>query len=101
MQDFSWHRSTVCPAVPEDAGFASGEHATPRKTLFLGASADTSPRQTSVIIEICSARHAPYPAGMGKAAIFRSMSANSRRVRWLSANSNSPVNLGNQPSASY
>ena len=51
-------------------------------------SGDTSPCVPGVVIEICSALHAPYPAGMGRAAIFRSMSANSRRVRWLSANSN-------------
>jgi hypothetical protein len=41
----------------------------------------------SVVIEICSALHSPYPAGNGSAAIFRSMLANSRRVRWLSAKS--------------
>jgi hypothetical protein len=29
-----------------------------------------------------------YPAGEGSAAIFGSMPANSRRVRWLSASSN-------------
>jgi hypothetical protein len=29
-----------------------------------------------------------YPAGAGKAVILRSMPANSRRVRWLSASSN-------------
>lgn len=43
MQGFSRHRATVCSVVPEDASFDSGEHATPRKTLFLGASADTAP----------------------------------------------------------
>ena len=75
-------------AAPEGAGFASGEHATPRKGPFPGCIRRHFPRQTSAVIEICSALHAPYPAGMGKAATFRSMSANSRRVRWLSASSN-------------
>jgi hypothetical protein len=61
---------------------------TPRKDPFPGRIRRHFPRQTSAVIEICSALHAPYPAGMGKAATFRSMSAKSRRVRWLSANSN-------------
>ncbi|HUN58976.1 MAG TPA: DUF29 family protein [Candidatus Binataceae bacterium] len=42
----------------------------------------------SVVIEICSALRSPYPAGYGSAAIFRSMPANSRRDRWLSASTN-------------
>jgi len=36
----------------------------------------------------CSALRSPYPAGDGSAAIFRSMPANSRRVRCPSANYN-------------
>ena len=85
---FSRYRSTVFPLAPEGAGFASGEHATPRKDPFTGRIRRHFPRQTSAVIKICFALHAPYPAGMGKAATFRSISANSRRVRWLSANSN-------------
>ena len=60
----------------------------PERTLFPGASADTAPRQTSAVIEICSALHAPYPAGDGNAAIFCSMFPKSRLVSWLSASSN-------------
>jgi len=59
----------VFPAVPEGApvsGFASGEPATPGKDPFPGRIRRHSPRQTSAVIEICSALHAPYPAGDGQ-----------------------------------
>ena len=59
------------PLAPEGAGFASGEHATPRKDPFTGRIRRHFPRQTSAVIKICFALHAPYPAGMGKAATFR------------------------------
>jgi len=39
----------------------------------------------SVVIEIHFALRSSYPAGAGNPAIFRSMPANSRRVRRLSA----------------
>jgi hypothetical protein len=45
------------------------------------------PLRFSVVIEMCSALRSPYPAGMGKAAIFRTVPANNRRVRWISASS--------------
>jgi hypothetical protein len=43
--------------------------------------------RSSVVIEMRSALRSLYPASMGKAAIFRIMPANNRRVRWLSARS--------------
>ena len=46
----------------------------------------TSP-PASVVTGICTALRAAYPAGIGSAAIRRSMPPNSRRVRWLSASS--------------
>jgi len=58
----------VFPAVLEGAGFASGEQATPRKTLFPGASADIFPAKLAPSSKICSTLHAPYPAGDGDAA---------------------------------
>jgi hypothetical protein len=89
LQGFSWNRSTVFPLAPEGAGFApASTQPNAPKGPFSRAHPQTLPRQASAVIEICSALHAPDPAGMGKAATFRSMSANSRRVRWLSANSN-------------
>jgi hypothetical protein len=75
-------------AAPEGAGFASGEHATFRNDRFRVRIRRHFSRQTSAVIEICSASRSLYPAGDGSAAIFASMPANSRRVRWLSANSN-------------
>jgi hypothetical protein len=48
---------------------------------------DTSPFPPYLGTEICSALRSPYPAGDGSAAIFRSMPANSRRVRCPPANS--------------
>jgi hypothetical protein len=88
LQGFSRHCSTVFPVVPEGAGFASGEHATPRKTVLPGRIRRHFPRQTRAVIEICFALHAPYPAGDGNAAIFCSMFPKSRLVRWPSASSN-------------
>src|ERR1700694_3104542 len=46
------------------------------------------PCAPSVVIEICSAPHSPYPIGAGSATILRSMPLNSRRVRCPSANGN-------------
>jgi len=37
------------------------------------------------LTETCSAPQAAYPAGDATVAILRSMTPNSRRVRWLSA----------------
>jgi hypothetical protein len=52
----------------------------PEMTLFR-AFRRHFPRQTSVVIEICSAPRSPYSAGDGCAAIFRSMLTKSRRAR--------------------
>ena len=67
------------------AGFASGEHATLRNDLFQGAFADTSPAKPAPSSKFALPCTRLIPLARGKAAIFRSMSANSRRVRWLSA----------------
>src|ERR1700683_2078584 len=88
-KDFSRYWSTVFPAAPEGAGFASGEHKTPRNDPFPGCTDRHFHRQTSTVIENCSALRSHYPAGDGSSIpIFASMSANSCRVRWLSASSN-------------
>jgi hypothetical protein len=47
-------------------------------------SADTSP-SPHLVIKICCAPRAAYPAGTGSVTIPLSMPPNSRRVRWLSA----------------
>ncbi len=76
------------PEVAEVAGFASGGLPTAEDAVVPIDSGDTSPRIPGVVIEIGSALHSLYPAGDGSIAIFASMPANSRRVRWLSASSN-------------
>jgi hypothetical protein len=63
----------VFPAVPEGAGFASGEHATPRNDPLPGRIHRHFPHQTSAVTENCSALRSPYPAGDGSIAIFVSM----------------------------
>ena len=70
------------------AGFASGEPSTAEDAVFPIDFGDTSPCIPGVVIEICSALRSLYTAGDGSIAIFASMPANSRRVRWLSASSN-------------
>jgi len=42
----------------------------------------------NLVIKICRALQAAYPAGDGSVTILRSMPPNSGRVRWLSASSN-------------
>ena len=51
-------------------------------------SADTSAFPVWASLDFTVANAPSYLAGTGKVAIFRSMPANSRRVRWLSASSN-------------
>jgi hypothetical protein len=65
-----------------------GRPTTAEDAVFPIDSGDSSPYVSGVVIEICSALRSLYPAGNGNIAIFRSIPANNRRVRWLSANSN-------------
>ena len=69
------------PVVAAMAGFASGGLPTAEDTVFPIDSGDTSPCVPGAVIEICSALHSLYPAGDGSIVIFRSMPANSWRVR--------------------
>jgi hypothetical protein len=87
LQGFSRFWSTVFPAAPGGAGFASGGQRNAGRCPFSERFRRHFSLRPSVVIEICSALRSPYPAGDGSAAIFRSMPANSRRVRWLSASS--------------
>jgi hypothetical protein len=50
-------------------------------TLFFARLCSHCPLRLSVVIEICSALRAPYPAGTGSIAILRSILPKSRRVR--------------------
>jgi hypothetical protein len=67
--------------VPEEAGFASGEHATPRDDPVSGRIRRHFPRQTRASSIIAALYVPPDPAGDGSAAIFTIMAANSHRVR--------------------
>src|ERR1700694_1482281 len=87
LQGFSRFWSTVFPAAPGGAGFASGGQRNAGRCPFSERFRRHFSLRPSAVIEICSALRSPYPAGDGSAAIFRSMPANSRRVRWLSASS--------------
>jgi hypothetical protein len=88
LQGFSRFWSAVFPVVQGEAGFAFGGLPTAGDAVLPIDSGDTSPCVPGVVIEMCSASRSLYPAGDGSIAIFASMPANSRRVRWLSANIN-------------
>ena len=77
----------VLIAAPEGGDFASGGHCNGRKCRFATRFYRHFSVRSSVIIAICSALRSPYPAGDGSGGSFRSILANSRRVRWLSASS--------------
>lgn len=59
----------------------------PETASLLPDAAGTFPSPASFVAEIGSGRRLTYPAGEDRAAILHSMVPNSRRVRWLSANS--------------
>jgi hypothetical protein len=60
----------------------------PETGIFPPELLDTYPFASYLVIAICCALQAAYPAGDGSVAILCSIPPNSRRVRWLSANSN-------------
>jgi hypothetical protein len=89
LQGFTPSWSKVFPAVPEGRRFRLRRACNAPKDPFpWGASADTSPAKPAPSSIIAALYASPYPAGDGSIAIFRSIPANNRRVRWLSANSN-------------
>jgi hypothetical protein len=66
------------PVVPEGVGFASGEHAKPKKIFSRCIRGRSTAR---VFMEICFALHAPYPAGDRNPVIFCGMFPKSRLLR--------------------
>ena len=60
----------------------------PERAAFRTDDSDTLPSPFSLVAEIGSGPRLAYLPGKGNAAILSSMAPKSRRVRWLSANSN-------------
>jgi hypothetical protein len=76
------------PTVPQLASSARRGRAAPENAVFPIDSADTSPLPNHQSQTSAPLRASTYPLGDGSSAILRSVPANSRRVRWLSARSN-------------
>jgi len=78
LVDFVPHGSQKCGERPVSRLAGSRR----LKMLFFTIDfGDTSPCVPSAVIEICSALQSLYPVGAGSIVIFRSMAANSWRVR--------------------
>ncbi len=65
----------------------SGESQSPKLPFSHPCPQTLFPSAASLVDEICSSLRLAYPAGKGSEAIRPTMLPNSRRVRWLSANS--------------